>query len=224
MLISMIKQKQNKIKPLAMAVFICVCLFIFLIPQTAFSAEVGSLAVYYRQDGVQFSLYRVADENGKKTEAFSDCGVSLPLDGDSSAVWQSAAEKLESYAEENKVSRFTQGTTSDGEVYFGELDSGLYLMLGARSTEDGQTYCPIPVLVRISGEERAIYAKDETIDPIKPSGQEDPAGPSEPGESPRPMLPQTGDIEEPFVLMIISGLCLLLAGVILYRGRGKKRQ
>lgn len=200
---------------------LCVCLLLFLLPQTAYAAEAHALVVYCQQDGVRFSLYRVADESDALTGAFSGCGVDVPLDSDNAAAWRSAAQSLQRYAKEQEIAWQRQGDSHDGVLRFEGLENGLYLLLGESFQEDGCTYTPIPVLVRVSGQAAKVYVKHDPEEPTTPEEPTptDPVVPTGPPAPAEPTLPQTGQLNWPVPVMAALGLCLLLLGMALRSGR-----
>lgn len=193
-------------------VWFCACILVLLMSQTAYAAEGGTLSVYYRQDDVRFSIYRVTDESGALVDGFSDGKVRIPSDGDSADIWQEAAQTLEHYAAEHAVECSRQGDTHSGVVRFEGLAAGLYLIRGDLSIIDQQKCRPIPALVRVSDGAVEIYAKyeiDETDD------QTETTPPAETHSTSKSTMPQTGQFDRLIPLLAVLVLSLLSAAWIL---------
>lgn len=218
------KQNPNRIKAFAAGLF--VCLLALLLPLAVRAEAGGAVVVRYRQEGAAFRLYQVADRDGALSADFAGCGVTLPLESDSAATWQSAAQALERHVEETGAVCLRQGSVRDGLLRLEGLQDGLYLVLGEPATQDGQTYSPIPVLAWVAGAETTVDAKDETDPPETPEPTQTPEPaqtPEPPAQTPEPQpqpepeptapapgrLPQTGDAFAPLLWIVLALLAAL---------------
>ena len=121
--------------------------------------KVSSIGVYFGENGrgfpgVNFSLYRVADvsESGGYTLAGDFADYNVSLEGLDSSGWRALAHTLAAYAARDGLSPLSIARTStDGHVSFSGLQTGLYLVTGARYTSGGTVYTPEPMLVSLPG-------------------------------------------------------------------------
>ena len=116
------------------------------------AAAAGNQLTVHFQSGVLFSLYHVADLEGKKVSAFEDCSAAIPNVDAGNSAWQKAAEAFAEYVNENSAIQADRtGTTSGGCVTFSNLAEGYYLVTGRQTTSGTTTYQPTPVLVKEIG-------------------------------------------------------------------------
>lgn len=129
---------------------------------TCMAAESGSVHITYQgktsQDvqihlvGAEFVLYKVADVvdgTWAFTEAFEKSGVSVK--DSSSSKRKEQAKELYSYALQNKISGNTGKTDALGELYFRNLEKGIYLIAQRENLEikDAGTFMSAPFLLEI---------------------------------------------------------------------------
>ena len=133
-----------------------------LLPTTLFAkTDFMNLTVTCPVSNMNVSLYRVADENYKLTDSFSQYSIDLKQDV------QGAANALE-----NRI--LMDGIEADASVFsdsfckanFTGLESGIYLVVGKEVYQDGVFYMPQVSLVSLSGD-LSVDLKYETN--VKPS-------------------------------------------------------
>lgn len=159
--------KQNRRNKKKGAYFIQMFLLIFgmllLSPaSTCMATEPGSVHITYQgktnQDvqihlvDAEFVLYKVADVvdgTWAFTEAFEKSGVSVK--DSSSSKRKEQAKELYSYALQNKISGNTGKTDALGELYFRNLEKGIYLIAQRENLEikDAGTFMSAPFLLEI---------------------------------------------------------------------------
>lgn len=98
-----------------------------------------SLTISYTKNGVAFEglnieIYRVAEffENGsyRLLEPFSTYPIKI-YGVSSQQEWQEIAQTIKSYVEEDKTAAYqSQKTDRNGHVFFGNLETGLYMIKG----------------------------------------------------------------------------------------------
>ena len=152
------------------------------------AAAAGNQLTVHFQSGVLFSLYHVADLEGKKVSAFEDCSAAIPKADAGNSAWQKAAEAFAEYVNENSAIQADRtGTTSGGCVTFSNLAEGYYLVTGRQTTSGTTTYQPTPVLVKVPGNLQ-INPKDDGGTTVTPPGTvSHPTTP--PGSSSKPETP-----------------------------------
>lgn len=137
-------------------IFLLCIVTAFLLPLTIFAAEAGSIHVQFSHEykpiyGAVFNVYRVADmsDDGEYTitKSFSDYPISWDefiKDKDEGEL----AFTLSAYVSRDNISADAQGVTDEkGEIYFKELQSGAYLVVGDTVTIENAMYFPQPVMV-----------------------------------------------------------------------------
>lgn len=119
------------------------------------------------------------------------------------------ADPLAEYVMEQKISGKTMLTDNCGVVFYGQLNSGLYLVVQRRQTEGCAVMCPflVKVPMEIRGEEIWDVKATPKTDTIKPDIPED------------PKLPQTGQQNWQVWTLLSVGMGLLLCGYCLRRKR-----
>lgn len=113
---------------------------------TAEAAQTGSIALSYKLQGVNFSLYEVGQvkSDGKITLTGDFKGYDIYLKA------SSAAQTLESYAERDKIKALASDETDQNYIaFFENLEPALYLVTGEEAESDGVIYTPSPMLVQI---------------------------------------------------------------------------
>lgn len=145
--------------------------------------------------GVRFRLYRVADvsESVRFTLSgdFQNYKVNLNhLDADG---WSAAGNTLAVYAEADRINPLAvRSTDSSGQLTFGTLNVGLYLVTAESKTIGKKTYRSAPFLVSLPSLENDIWQYTVLVEP-KSTMESQPDGG---GERPNP------DTEEVTVLKI----------------------
>lgn len=111
---------------------------------TAFAA--GSIDYIYIDSGVDFKLYKVADETDNGGYTLSDDFSKYPV----SLSGKTAASTLAAYAARDKIAPTAEAETdNEGEVHFSGLEDGEYLIVGESYIEDEKQYIIMPVIVII---------------------------------------------------------------------------
>lgn len=136
--------------------------------------------------GIPYRIYHVADiDNGPVftlTEEFKDCGIKLK--GDSANEWDSVAELIKGYAQANSIEPvYTLSSDENGTVIIDGIDTGLYLVVGERTTVGSYTYSVKPGIVTVPNFVDGAWNYDVTMlpkierfnNPDKPDNPEPPA-------------------------------------------------
>lgn len=101
-----------------------------------------------------FKIYRVASvTSGVHFNVLSPFD-SYPLDFnvEEAEEWNEIANTLRDYVSDGKVKETASGKTDkDGKYLFGDLSTGLYLVIGDKTTYDGYVYTPSPAVVLLPG-------------------------------------------------------------------------
>lgn len=130
------------------------------------------------------------------------------------------AESIAAFVKENQISAYGTAKNQGGKVVFTNLELGLYLIV---QTEASEGYEPLnSFLVAVPMNEDGHYVYE-----IKAEGkfqlhqESKPVTPAKPSKPSEPFLPQTGQLNWPIPVLVVSGLCLFLAGWVLRFGRKK---
>lgn len=193
-------------------------------------SRTGSISITMTHSGEPVSggsltLYQVADvivENGadysfRYAEAYAGCEV--PLDELDKAE---TAQALAEYTAQQGLSGVKQTISEAGEISFGELPLGLYLLVQEDAAEGFDTVNPF--LVSVPARENGSYVYEVNASPklnLEPLPTEPPTEPPEP-TLPPPDLPQTGMNKWPVPVLLGCGLLLVVVGVWLTVA-GRKR-
>ena len=168
------------------------------------------------------NVYRVADVvlvsehvyDFRLLDSLASAGATLDTqdlyDGaQSDALLEIAREVLPEYL---------RAPIEEGQVYFPDLETGLYLVWQADA--DASTgYDPIhPFLISVPRWQNGAYTLYVDADPKVPLHTE-PTEPPPPPPPPPPELPQTGQLNWPIPAMAAAGAVLLIVGWILLAGR-----
>ena len=196
---------------------------------TTFSHEVpdmsreGSIHVKMQQGGAivaggSLTLYKVGEiheEDGN----YSFCPAGdFAACGEKYEDIQSAelAKTLAVSAKNRQLEGTTKKVGSDGIVYFENLKTGLYL---AVQNEAANGYSKAdPFLISVPMLENNVYVYDVDASPKVETEKE--TEPESPVRS-EPKLPQTGQLNWPIPVLVVSGLCLFAIGWILRFGKRK---
>lgn len=145
------------------------------------------------------------------------------------------AEALAQYAGSRSVKGTTKKIGDDGNVSFGKLEPGLYLLVQNRASSGYRKAAPFLVSVPQQGEEGCVYEVDASpklelervSDPSNPDGSDGSTGSS--GGSGKAvsaaaplgaaLLPQTGQLNWPIPVLTVLGIALFSAGWMLRFGK-----
>lgn len=112
--------------------------------------------------GAVFSIYLVAETDafGELTVTDAFKGYSVDIRGENDAAWRQLADTLAGYVLRDSTAPTDSGRTdAHGQLVFptggGHLTAGLYLVTGARHTQDGYRYDPSPFLVLLPARDAA---------------------------------------------------------------------
>lgn len=199
---------------------------------TAFSYEVpdmsreGSVNVTMQQGetivaGGSLTIYR-AGEIHEEDGNYSFCPAGdFAACGEKYEDIQSAelAKTLAAYAKDHQLEGTTKKVGSDGIVSFENLKTGLYLAI-QNEAADGYNKAE-PFLISVPMLENNVYVYDVDASPkVDIKKESEPVEP-EPSVPSGPKLPQTGQLNWPIPVLVVSGLCLFAIGWILRFGKRK---
>ena len=141
-------------------VFILVlCCFV---PTTLFaeSNDAYNLTITCPTSDMDVSLYHVADDDLKLTDAFFS--YSIDLNQSTESGWQGVANVLENHILMDGIKEDALASSkSSGEASFNGLDSGIYLIIAGEIEKDGVYYNPQVSLISLSGD-LSVNLKYET--------------------------------------------------------------
>lgn len=116
-----------------------------------------SLALHFEHqgeavEGIEYSIYKIATVTNyfklELTEDFANYKVSL--EGHDTNGWRALSTTLAAYAARDKIEPVAKDITDVlGYLRFGDLDTGIYLVVGKRFTVDQKTYIPEPFIVSL---------------------------------------------------------------------------
>ena len=135
-----------------------------------------SLTVYHAPEStpakdVKFSAYKVADmdENVKFVLSgdFTQYKDVIVLDGLTNPEYEKLGETLKGFVDRDKIKPTATATTdASGKAEFGNIDQGLYLVLGEKYSRDNKTYYFQPALVCVPTlDENGAWLYDVEITP-----------------------------------------------------------
>lgn len=179
-------------------------------------------------DSGKLSMYRVGDiveDDGNYSFELIDelKNSNLSLDNVND---RALAEDLAVLAEDEDLLELT-APIRDGRAEFADLEPGLYVVVQAES-DASKGFAPIsPFLISTPNYENGHYEPHVVADPKVPLETE-PSEPTEPTEpeptKPKdPNLPQTGQLNWPVPVLVVSGLTLFIMGWFLRFGRKKEK-
>lgn len=213
----------------AMSILLMLCVMVVNVsaleePDMSRTGSISITMTYQGQSvaGGSLTLYRVADvheENGADysfvlTEDYAGSQVSLDALGDSGT-----AQALADYAVQNNLAGTEKTIGKDGIVVFAELEPGLYLLVQQVPAEGYMAVSPFLVSVPAYKDGSYIYDVDGSP---KLALEQAPTDPPPTTEPPPPQIPQTGLNQWPVPVLAISGLLLVMLGLVLYTA-GKKK-
>jgi len=236
----MLKNKLN-----ITVLFIAVLFITSLTNITAFANELpdlsikGSLTISMKKDGKtiaggEFEIYRLAEIRESKnsfkyafTDDFKDCGLSL--DNVESDKFVSDMEK---YIKSNNISGTRKFVDSNGIAKFSQLEVGIYFIVQNEAAkdcskaasfavsiptfEDGKYNYEVCANPKFNISKSDNYTKTTTVKPSNPTDDK----PSQPNDT---NLPKTGQLNLPIPILIVSGICMFVLGLII-RCSGRKEE
>lgn len=162
--------------------------------------------------GGTLTLYRVGEvyENDgnysfKLTGSFVNCGLSLEdIQSDKLAA------DFAAYVAKQSISGTTQTIAQDGTVTFANLELGLYLLV--QNTAASGYNKAEPFLVSVPMNEAGTYVYEVNATPkVEVEKAPTPTTPT-PTKPNKPSLPQTGQLNWPIPILVVSGLALFCLG------------
>lgn len=166
----------------------CLTVYAFSAPDVSRLGSI-TLRMQYQEafvSGGEITLYRVgklqADSEGysfAESGDFSGCGMELGTLGSELSVSGQLAKGLKVYADKNNIAGMTKEIGSGGTVYFGKLETGLYLLVQKKPASGYM--CAAPFLVSIPLPDEQDYYYNVTAAP-KLEPEKSPGGPA-PGTS-----------------------------------------
>lgn len=221
--------------------FVLVLTILFITVNTAvFSHAVpdldrrGSISVTMRYGtntvpGGSMAIYRVADvrsENGNYV--FVPCGDFASLNEKMTDVESDAlAFSVAAFIAQNKLTGETRPIDAQGKVSFKDLEPGLYILIQTLSSKGYN--CANPFLISIpmyDGEYIYDVAASAKVELSKDNNNPFEETTPESGSNNDNKLPQTGQLNWPIPILLVSGTALVLTGLILCFGqrRGKNEK
>ena len=201
------------------------------------SAE-GSITIELSYDGENltdgaFAVYRVGDVSSSDgnysfvlSESFS--GFSGTLEDLEN---ETLAEELYEYIEANGISPLAEAENTSGEVIFGSLSIGLYLVVQTEGCTGYEVLSPFLVSLPVYDETSESYVYDISAygkfvltgspEEETTTAEETTAGEEETESEPK--LPQTGQLNWPIPVLAVTGLALIITGWAILSGSKKRR-
>lgn len=242
----MLKKKKTKKKKSIFLAGVLLLLIFSALPAAA-AGQMGSLTIYYYGTtpeeetvvlaGAGFSLYRVgiySEGEWKLEKGFENAGVSF--DDTTASGQKKAAETLEAFIKkENLPAEQTEKTDSSGYARFGEIETGLYLVIPAGDIScGGGTFHAGSFLISIpEGQADGSVLYDVTVEPKSEwaSDGDNPENPQPPSEKPSPDKEtshkgesvKTGDDTPVWLFMKILAVSVIVIILLLF-GRKRKEE
>lgn len=237
------KRKRNLaavISIILLVLSLCIPAIAAEVPQLNVEGSIKVTLTYKNKPvtGGELILYQVGDvaqDNGNYSFTLAKDYVSsrVSLENISSA---DTAKALEQYVQRQKMKGVTKKLDKNGTVVFDKLYAGLYLLLQKEAIKGYEKVNAF--LVSLPSQENGSYVyqvdatpkvqvkgkqEKETEPPTPPGTPGNPPSnpPGSTGNTPPPRLPQTGQLKWPIPVLAIAGLCLLLLGWTLRRGKGR---
>lgn len=135
-----------------MAVLVFSLLGMGRLADAAEETEDGSILLRYSAvDEAKFQIFRVGDITEDNTLILTGKFQEIPIEGKNLDAEDMAvlSETLAAYAAADGINPDRAGRTEDGEVFFGGLEKGIYLVTGERVIQDGVQYDPAPFLTAV---------------------------------------------------------------------------
>lgn len=185
-----------------------------------------TLSMTYRGEplpGGSLTLYRVAEvatENGdyffEYTADFAECEIAVE-----ELLSAQLPEALAAIAAEKGLTGTTGTADETGKVRFTGLEIGLYLIVQEEAAPGFRRINPFLVSVPRNDDGHYVYDVEtapKNVPGPEPEPTEPPTEPIEPG----PELPQTGQNNWPVPVLAVTGMLLILAGLLCVSGRKKR--
>lgn len=230
----MLKNKHN-----ITAFLLVVLLIISLTNITAFAGELsdsgikGTITIIMKKDGKavpggEFELYHIADMQEADTSKgyaftkdFKNCGISLD-----SIDSNEFSSDLERYIKTNKISGIKKNVDRNGTVKFSSLETGIYFVIQNEAAKGYSKANSFTVL--LPAFENGEYNYNINANP-KFSFDDSEATTQTTTENPKTTkpadnrLPKTGQLNMPVPILTVSGICMLVSGLII-RHSGRKEE
>ena len=220
---------------LAVCLVVCCALPAFATSANLATGQLGSLHVrlYDTHNAVplrggELTLYQVAavkrtngDLSYAYTGDFTGCGVPLGDLSDSTL-----ADQLAKYLPVAPAVAAQQNVTEEGYADFTKLPQGLYLVVQTQASHGYEAIKPFLVSIPLPDGDSWIYDVDATPKvgatiPDTPGTPDTPDKPDVPDTPDKPVLPQTGQLNWPVLVLACCGVLLFAVGWVLNR-QGKK--
>ncbi|MBQ3182560.1 MAG: LPXTG cell wall anchor domain-containing protein [Clostridia bacterium] len=197
----------------------------------------GSISVTMRYgektvSGGTMAIYRVADvtvDNGNY--GFTPCGEFASFNGDmTKADTDELAFSVAAYIADNDIMAMTMPIDSKGRVAFYDLEPGLYMLIQTVAANGYNCANPFLVSVPMFDGEEYIYDIDASAkveltkysnDPHEDTTPDSGHNTTSPDKGDK--LPQTGQLNWPIPILLVSGTALILAGLILCFSKRKEK-
>ncbi|MDR1630190.1 MAG: Cna B-type domain-containing protein [Oscillospiraceae bacterium] len=149
------------LKHLLLGFVLCLLLISFMVSSVAAGlidlARPSQITIHYEHEkmplpDVAFNLYRVADVSAAGQFQLTGDFRSYPvkINGLDASALAAAANTLYTYAVADSLNPMRTGKTdSYGQMVFTNLNTGLYLVIGQKTTLQGKEYTPVPILVSL---------------------------------------------------------------------------
>lgn len=162
---------------------LALCIAFLLLPSTLSASGVidtardCALTINYADgetsiSGASFSIYKIAevDAYGGFTTTPDFSGFNVDIKGKDDEAWRTLASTLEGYVLRDSITPTDKGVTdSQGILSFptgeAKLGTGLYLVLGARHTQNNTVYEPSPFIVMLPNTQSGEWVYSQTVDP-----------------------------------------------------------
>ncbi|MFR5875106.1 MAG: hypothetical protein ACLUFN_01305 [Eubacterium sp.] len=228
----MLKNKLN-----ITALFTAVLLIISLTNITAFADELpdlsvkGTITISMKKDGKavpggEFEIYYIANIAESKgslkyvfTENFKNCGLSLDnIESDR------FASDLESYIKSNKFNGVKNSVDNNGIARFNQLEAGIYFVIQNEAAKGYSKANSFTVSLPVCEDGKYNYtvnASPKFSFSDSKFNTETTATTAKPSKPTDINLPKTGQLNLPIPILTVSGICLLVLGVLI-RSSGRK--
>lgn len=154
----------------------------------------AELTLKYEHPGMEFLLYRVAEEDGRLTEGFRDGDFGekgyLPEQENNGDLQELTVALYQYVAQQETVPDHTGSMGKDEEeITLSGLEAGFYLVMGTSITIGDVVHMPNPFLIKLSrGEKQFCDIKSDHY-PVDPTDPTDPVNPTEPTPPTEPADP-----------------------------------
>lgn len=184
----------------------------------------GTITVEMEYDGetvtggtlAAYQVGRIQEEDGNYRFAGTEAmeGFSGSFDDPGSPE---LAEEVAAFVEEHKLPACAEAENEAGKVSFSGLELGLYLIVQTEASDGYEPLKPFLVAVPMNQDGRYVYEVN-AVGKFQLHQEPEPTAPPQPSE---PSLPQTGQMNWPVPVLVVSGLALFSAGWALRFGKKK---